>query len=275
MSESVPCFSSRAQDSEESLNSPVISSDFQEITARSRFSLKTLTFTGVNLTRENSTPYARVFRRRTIKDNTPDARFIQICEFLRSSKTLGRITIPCSWNENSETDIPTEISAWLRYTQLPASQIDIEFTENYIASDDRAITYTLAALRDLGAGLILSGMGHSQTSLTLLRDRTFSALITGITLDRHLFMRQHSHVHSEYILAAALLGLARDLKLSTRAEGICSLETLHFLQEHGCEEGSGNLLHPSESLPEFLRRFNPPKANIAPENSGGQTANEK
>ncbi|MDG6093876.1 EAL domain-containing protein [Acetobacter sp. AN02] len=193
--------------------------------------------------------------RRRQKGRAREDLLSRVCAATATGTRLpGCTAIPYENSDQTEDEFLSRLRQTLLDTGTAAASVEIEFPESTLLNITENMIYTLSGLRDAGAGVVMTGLGHTQTSLTLLRDLAFMGLISTIKLDRHLFVTDPGDIHSDHPLAAALLRIAHDLGLKTRAEGIDSRQTLAFLTEHKCQEGCGQALSPALPLSGLTNR---------------------
>ena len=156
-----------------------------------------------------------------------------------------RLAVNVSPRQLQHDDLVGHVAQILADTGLPAERLDLELTESTLLLEDDAIAETLTRLRELGIGLALDDFGTGYSSLSHLRqypiqrlkmDRSF---VRGITSDR-----------GDAAVARAIIGLARELRLSVVAEGVETAEQLALLSNWGCEEGQGFLIGRPVPAPE-------------------------
>jgi EAL domain-containing protein (putative c-di-GMP-specific phosphodiesterase class I) len=156
-----------------------------------------------------------------------------------------RLAVNVSPRQLQHDDLVGHVAKVLADTGLPAERLDLELTESTLLLEDDAIAETLSRLRELGVGLALDDFGTGYSSLSHLRqypiqrlkmDRSF---VRGITTDR-----------GDAAVARAIIGLARELRLSVVAEGVETAEQLALLSSWGCEEGQGFLIGRPVPAPE-------------------------
>nr|WP_242011340.1 EAL domain-containing protein [Acetobacter fallax] len=166
-----------------------------------------------------------------------------------------RLALPIEHMDAIPEDLILQLTAALSESGVSAERLDLEFSESSLTADSDTLYYSLAALRDVGVGLVLSGLGTGVTSLTLLRDRVLGGLLTGLKLDRLLLLRDPMHAEAGHVLARTIVKLGGDFGLTTRADGIDTQETLAFLQDIGCQEGRGSVLGKPQTLPLFVSSY--------------------
>ncbi|WP_052432492.1 putative bifunctional diguanylate cyclase/phosphodiesterase [Streptacidiphilus carbonis] len=146
------------------------------------------------------------------------------------------------------------IEAILLRSGLPAESLLLEITE-VEAADIRAhrpeeLVRRLTALRRLGIGLCLDGFGGPGAPLSGLRRLPVDL----IKVDRSLV---DGMVESAFLrtLATSVLGLGRELGLTTAAEGVDHADQAALLRELGCRRGQGQYFSgplPDEQLDAVL-----------------------
>lgn len=94
----------------------------------------------------------------------------------------------------------------------------------------------LAALRDLGVGLVLDDFGAAQGSLSALRRAPLSA----VKLDGSV-VRGLPHDREDAAVAQATIQVAHALGLTVTAEGVETEAQRACLAALGCDEGQGYL----------------------------------
>lgn len=214
-----------------------------------RFVLSTLTLAGADMLAEPVLTSGRTMRRKP-REPVWVSALTQGCAVAGMLPAHFRIALPVGHTEIIPDDFIPQLTAAVAEAGISIERLDLEFSESCLTADTDALYYSLAALRDLGVGLVLSGLGSGPTSMTLLRDRVLAGLLTGLKLDRHL--PDPSHCETGHVLARAIVQLGRDFGLNTRAEGIDNPQMLAFLRDIGCQEGRGTALGKSQPVPLFL-----------------------
>ena len=119
---------------------------------------------------------------------------------------------------------------------LPACRLELEITEGLLLRDDYATHEMLHKLRALGVSISLDDFGTAYASLSYLRSFPFDK----IKIDR-TFMRDLNHPEREDCVAIinAVAGLARQLQMTTVAEGVETVEHVNTALVAGCDEVQG------------------------------------
>ena len=170
-------------------------------------------------------------------------------EAVRVAVLLRKRDLPCCISVNIaahdliETHLADIINQSLvRYQGVPGD-IKLELTETSVASDPQRVKQVLTQLSELGVYASVDDFGTGYSSLSYLSlfpirelkiDRTFVG-------DMLINPRNHSIVRSTILMA-------RELGLSTVAEGVQDDQTLQMLKKDGCAIAQGYVI--ARPLPE-------------------------
>jgi diguanylate cyclase (GGDEF)-like protein/PAS domain S-box-containing protein len=112
-----------------------------------------------------------------------------------------------------DTNLPAQVAEALARHSLEPCRISVEITESALMKDPVSARGVLQQLRDLGVDLAIDDFGTGYSSLAYLRHLPVDCL----KVDRS-FVAELADGHSE--IASAVIALARNLNLSTVAEGV-------------------------------------------------------
>jgi diguanylate cyclase (GGDEF)-like protein len=165
----------------------------------------------------------------------------------------GRMAVNVSGRQFTLPEFPAQVAVILKETGIRASQLELEITESVVMSDERWAEQALRELKSLGVTLAIDDFGIGYSSLARLRQLAVDRL----KIDRSFVMRIND-CHDDRAIAAAIIAMARSLRIEVTAEGVESLPQLMFLQEQECQEAQGYLLSrplPTAEADSLLRRL--------------------
>jgi len=145
-----------------------------------------------------------------------------------------RIAVNVSPVQVKSANLVKTVRAALDSSGLPAQRLELEITETALLGDDKAILDTLNRLRELGVAIALDDFGTGYSSLSYLRRFPFSK----IKIDQ-TFIRDSTENSDSLAILRAVIGLGRNLGISTCAEGVETAEQLRRLKAEGCSEAQG------------------------------------
>ena len=144
---------------------------------------------------------------------------------------------------------------------LSPDRLELEITETVLLEVGDTTVATLHKLRSLGIHIALDDFGTGYSSLSYLRSFPFDK----IKIDRS-FTRNLSSGADASAIVRTVTRLAKDLGMSTTAEGVETQDDLDFLREIGCTEIQGYLISaaaPAHAVPGLLTRFGDSTTEIA------------
>jgi predicted signal transduction protein with EAL and GGDEF domain len=145
-------------------------------------------------------------------------------------------------------DVLASVKAALEISGLPAQRLVLEITESVKLTDEA--TATLKKLKALGVSIALDDFGTGYASMSYLSSFPFDK----IKIDQS-FVRGMLDSPDSRAIIKATIGLAKDLKMSTTAEGVETEEQLNALRLAGASQAQGYLIAkpmPRESIAAFI-----------------------
>lgn len=136
---------------------------------------------------------------------------------------------------------------------LSPDRLELEITESVQLEVGDTTEATLHKLRSLGIRIALDDFGTGYSSLSYLRSFPFDK----IKIDRS-FTKNLSAGGDACAIIRTITRLAKDLGMSTTAEGVETQQDLDFLREIGCTEIQGYLISPAvpaHAVPGLLTRL--------------------
>jgi len=144
----------------------------------------------------------------------------------------------------------------------------VEVTEDEILRDPDWIHEVAMQLRLCNVSLSIDDFGTGYSSLGYLR--TFP--VDNLKIDRS-FVKDLNAKGDGGAICAAIIALARELKLRVIAEGVENLEQVEFLRTHRCDQVQGYLMSPPVPIEELenLLRSSPDGTRLYHSTLGGGT----
>jgi predicted signal transduction protein with EAL and GGDEF domain len=145
-------------------------------------------------------------------------------------------------------DVLASVKTALEISGLPAQRLVLEITESVKLTDEA--TATLKRLKALGVSIALDDFGTGYASMSYLSSFPFDK----IKIDQS-FVRGMMDSPDSRAIIKATIGLAKDLKMSTTAEGVETEEQLNALRLAGASQAQGYLIAkpmPREAIAAFI-----------------------
>jgi diguanylate cyclase len=147
-----------------------------------------------------------------------------------------RVSVNLSARQFQQHTLLQQVQRVLEQTQFDARQLVIELTETSVMNNVDQAVQTLDALKQLGIDISVDDFGTGYSSLNYLHRLPLDVL----KIDRS-FVNQVTQSDRDAAIAAAIISMAKNLKLKVIAEGVETVEQLAFLQQHGCHLIQGYL----------------------------------
>ena len=179
---------------------------------------------------------------------------LQACRQSRAWMDAGlppvRMAVNVSAAEFMAKDFLSGVRAALISTGVDPHNLELELTETVLMRDAESAVRILHALKAIGVQLAVDDFGVGYSSFSYLQRFPLDAL----KIDR-TFINEISAAGEGATILSAMIDIGLSLKHRVIAEGVETIEQLHFLQKRGCSEGQGYLFcHPiiAEKFAEFL-----------------------
>jgi diguanylate cyclase (GGDEF)-like protein/PAS domain S-box-containing protein len=163
---------------------------------------------------------------------------------------VGLISVNLSQRQFQQYDIVQTVRRVLADTGLAASSLELEITETAAMQNPETTVEALHALRALGVSIAIDDFGTGYSSLSYLKRFP----ITAVKIDR-AFIRDITSSESDAAIVAAVVRIARAMKLRVVAEGVETEEQLSFLRQQECDAAQGYLFsrpQPAAAIPDRL-----------------------
>jgi diguanylate cyclase len=173
----------------------------------------------------------------------------QMAHWLAAGLALQHIAVNVAGRQLAGA-VVDQVDAALAESGLDASFLHLEISENTLMQELERGDDAMEALRQRGVGLAIDDFGTGFFSLAALRHLP----ITSLKLDRS-FVHDLPGEANAVAIASAVVGLARNLNLTTVAEGVETEAQRKALLDMGCDEGQGWLIGKAMPADEVARMF--------------------
>lgn len=156
------------------------------------------------------------------------------------------LSINVAPNDLATRSISNHIAALLEAGTIQAAELQIEITESAVMGNVDRVYDDLVRLKDMGIKILMDDFGTGYSSLDRLSQLPFDSL----KLDQGMVKRMSTSLQNLDVVRSAI-SMARELGMTSVAEGIETEAVYNFLIAHGCEEGQGYYLGRPMSLSDF------------------------
>ena len=160
----------------------------------------------------------------------------QACEEAARWPEHIKVTVNLSSVQFEQGDLYKAVKDALTFSGLSPVRLELEITESVLLRDDAKTHNLLHKLRSLGVKIALDDFGTAYASLSYLRSFPFDK----IKIDRTFIADLDKPKRKDCVaIIHAVAGLAKQLQMSTVAEGVETLDQLRTVTKAGCEEVQG------------------------------------
>ncbi len=174
-----------------------------------------------------------------------------------------RIAVNISAVQFRRGDLEESIKNALDASGFDPTYLELELTESIMMNDTQKTLETVARLKSLGITLSIDDFGTGYSSLAYLK----RFAVDRLKIDRS-FIMDIIEDQEDAVIVKTIIEMAKNLNLTTIAEGVEESQTLELLRLYGCDEIQGyhfsKPLHPND-IETFFHRFH--KEYSMPEHS--------
>ncbi len=162
----------------------------------------------------------------------------ETCRCIRKWRDEGRDVKPVSVNVSRIDLYDPHLVQYLvdlrKKYDIPPEYLELEITESAYTEDPQQIITITRQLREAGFLILMDDFGTGYSSLNMLKDIQIDVL----KLDMGFLKNSDQTVKGGNILAA-IIQMAKSLKMQTIAEGVETKEQVEFLRSIGCKYVQG------------------------------------
>ena len=160
----------------------------------------------------------------------------QACQEAATWPQHIKVTVNLSSVQFEQGDLFKAVSDALTISGISPHRLELEITESVLLRDETRTHKLLHKLRSLGVKFALDDFGTAYASLSYLRSFPFDKIKIDRTFIADLELPKRAHCIA---IIQAVAGLAKQMQMSTVAEGIETLDQLKTVTNAGCEEVQG------------------------------------
>jgi len=158
------------------------------------------------------------------------------------------ISINVSAKQCRDKWVEEEVLHCLEKHNIDPTLLQLEFTESSLIANSQEARTMLRKLKTLGIKTAIDDFGTGYSSLSYLKQFPIDKL----KIDKS-FILDIGRDEGDETIVAAIIGLAKNLKMSVLAEGVETKEQLRFLKRLNCDEAQGFYYHTALESERFLR----------------------
>jgi diguanylate cyclase (GGDEF)-like protein/PAS domain S-box-containing protein len=159
-----------------------------------------------------------------------------------------RMAVNLSARQFQQHDLVDMVQRAIKDAGIEPNALELEITETTAMANAELTIEILRALCDVGVSTAIDDFGSGYSSLAYLRRFPINA----VKIDRSFIMGVSKNEGDEAIVAA-VIAIARSLRLRVVAEGVETEEQFGFLQRRQCDEAQGFYFSPAMTA-EMLSR---------------------
>lgn len=144
-----------------------------------------------------------------------------------------RMAVNISSRQFQQSNLVEMVKKTLKETGLDPHLLELELTESIIQDSKYAIS-TMENLKEMGIHLSIDDFGTGYSSLSYLKTFPIDTLKIDQAFTRNIFTDS-----KDASLVDTIINMAHNLDLKVIAEGVETIEQLHFLQQRQCNEAQG------------------------------------
>jgi len=157
-----------------------------------------------------------------------------------------RVSVNLSMLQFRQSNLVESFGAILDSSHLPPTRLELEITEGVLVENVDATIEVLNLFHDKGIHISVDDFGTAYSSLSYLKRFPLNTL----KIDRS-FIRDINEDPDDAAITAAIVALARSLRLNVTAEGVETKSQLDFLRGLKCDEVQGFYFSKPLSVKDF------------------------
>ena len=172
---------------------------------------------------------------------------VAACNEVRRCAPELSLSINVAPNDLTSQAISSRISSYISGGAIKPHELQIEITESIVMEKFDVVLDELASLKSMGIKVLMDDFGTGYSSIDRLSQIPFSAL----KLDQGVVRRMTTSSQNLNTVRSTI-SMARELGMTSIAEGVESIEQYNILLASGCEQAQGFYLCKPVPLKQFI-----------------------
>jgi len=172
---------------------------------------------------------------------------VSACAEVRQHIPDMALSINVAPNDLAKLSISSRILSYLNGGSISPSELQIEITESTAMGNFDVVRDEITALTTMGLKVLMDDFGTGHSSIDRLSQLPFSSL----KLDQGVVRRMSTSSQNLNVVRSAI-SMARELGMTSIAEGVENAGQYNILIANGCEEAQGYYISKPLPLGEFI-----------------------
>ena len=160
---------------------------------------------------------------------------LQQCQRWHQDQLPMRMAVNVSTKNLQDSNFANFLLDTLTRHKISARHLVLEITETDVMTDPLGALSVLTRLKEIGVGLSIDDFGTGYSSMAHL----IKLPVDEIKVDRSFVKGMGEGNKESYVVVRSIIDLAKNLNVNVVAEGVEDSETLHKLQQLGCDYVQG------------------------------------
>lgn len=171
---------------------------------------------------------------------------IDACRTLKHYPSNLSLSINVAPDDLASNTISNKIGQSLQRKLINPNDLQVEITESAVMGNVDRVHDDLNRLKNLGIKILMDDFGTGYSSIDRLSQLPFDAL----KLDQGVVKRMATSLQNLNVVRSSI-SMARELGMTSVAEGVENAAVYNFLIVHGCEEAQGFYIAKPMSLDDY------------------------
>lgn len=179
-------------------------------------------------------------------------------QWVKEGQNVVPISVNVSRAHFTQEDLAEHICKIVDDVGAPKELIELELTESAFFEDKDILINTVEKLKGMGFSISMDDFGAGYSSLNSLKDLQLDVL----KIDADFFRGREENEERGSMIVSETIHLAKNLGMTTVAEGIESAEQVEFLAQNGCDLIQGFYFAKPMPVEDYVKKMEEDKALI-------------